>query len=128
MKHLVVTDINGCEQCLSCEMACAKAFYKVDDITLSCIHIVVENNENAIKTCNQCGKCAEVCPADAITKNAKGVYVIDKKACVGCGTCAEACPQGVIVQSATADYSSKCIACGICAKACPQGILEVVDD
>ena len=48
--------------------------------------------------CPQCGKCAEACPEGAITQNAKGVYMINKKKCTGCGKCAEACPFGLIVK------------------------------
>ena len=46
--------------------------------------------------CPQCGKCAEACPEGAITQNAKGVYMINKKKCTGCGACAKACPMDVL--------------------------------
>ena len=49
--------------------------------------------------CVQCGKCASVCEAGAITKNAKGVYMINKKLCTGCGKCVEVCPFGVMVKA-----------------------------
>lgn len=77
--------------------------------------------------CPQCGKCAEVCQEGAITQNAKGVYMINKKKCTGCGKCAEACPFGLIVKT-EGNPASKCIACGICAKACPMDVLEVVEE
>ena len=70
-------------------------------------------------TCVQCGKCAQVCEAGAITQNAKGVYTINKKLCVQCGKCKDACPFGVLVKVDDSP-ASKCIACGICAKACPM--------
>ena len=73
-----------------------------------------------------CGKCARTCPEGAITQNAKGVYMIDKRKCVGCGECVKACPMQVMVMPSGEDARpSKCIACGICAKACPMGILSV---
>ena len=75
-------------------------------------------------SCIMCGKCARVCPEEAISQNAKGVYMIDKKKCVGCGKCVEACPMHVMVLSPEVGKASKCIACGICAKACPMGILS----
>ena len=77
--------------------------------------------------CDNCGKCAEACPEGAITQNAKGVYMINKKKCTGCGKCAEACPFGLIVKT-EGNPASKCIACGICAKACPMDVLEVVEE
>ena len=78
-----------------------------------------------VNTCIMCGKCARTCPEQAITQNAKGVYMIDKKKCVGCGKCVEACPMHVMVMPQGAEHPSKCIACGICAKACPMGILAI---
>ena len=77
--------------------------------------------------CVQCGKCAQACPEGAITQNAKGVYMINKKKCTGCGKCVEACPFGVMVKEEDSTVSTKCIACGICAKACPADVLEVVE-
>ena len=67
------------------------------------------------------------CEAGAITQNAKGVYMVNKKLCTGCGKCVEACPFGLAVKAEDSPVSSKCIACGICAKACPMDVLEVVE-
>lgn len=124
MKKLVVTDKKGCMACLQCVQACSEAFYKVFDPDKSCIQIV-ESADHQPKTnvCLQCGKCMKVCESGAITQNAKGVYMINKKLCTGCGKCVEVCPTQVMVK--TEGVTSKCIACGICAKACPMGILEV---
>ena len=79
--------------------------------------------------CIQCGKCAKVCEAGAITQNPKtGVYMINKKLCTGCGKCAEVCPFKVMVApSVSGGAAGKCIACGICAKACPMDVLEVIE-
>jgi ferredoxin len=40
--------------------------------------------------CTACGKCAEVCPVDAIKVDE--VAVIDADACVDCGQCIDECP------------------------------------
>ena len=109
--------------CLSCVFACSQAFYKVDDPAKSCIQIVDKNGAVKVNACIQCGKCARTCEQGAITQNAKGVYMINKKLCNGCGKCIEVCPMKVMV--AGPEVTSKCIACGICAKACPMDILEV---
>jgi len=111
--------------CLGCVRACSEAFYKVFDFKKSCIQIIEKNGDAKPVHCVQCGKCAKVCEAGAITQNPKGVYMINKKLCTGCGKCAEVCPFGVIVMNDT--YSSKCIACGICVKACPCDVLEVIE-
>ena len=126
MKKLVVSKENPCKACLSCVRACSEAFYKQFDPDLSCIRITAKpDGEPKVNSCIMCGKCARTCPEGAITQNAKGVYMVDKKKCVGCGKCVDACPMKVMVLAPGADKVSKCIACGICAKACPMGILSV---
>jgi uncharacterized protein (DUF362 family)/NAD-dependent dihydropyrimidine dehydrogenase PreA subunit len=44
--------------------------------------------------CVGCGRCAEVCPRDAIAPGKPPVF--DLKGCIGCLCCAEICPQGAI--------------------------------
>ena len=127
MKKLAVKKNSECMACLQCVQACSEAFYKENDVTLSCIQIVAKGNAAKPMTCIQCGKCAKVCEQGAITQNPKtGVYMINKKLCTGCGKCAEACPFGLVVVNENAP-ASKCIACGICVKACPMEVLEIVE-
>ena len=73
--------------------------------------------------CIQCGKCASVCPNNAISRNRFGVWVVDTNMCTNCGACREACPMGVMIEAD--NTAKKCIACGICAKACPMGVLRI---
>ena len=44
--------------------------------------------------CTSCGKCAKVCPMNAITVNENSVTVSDE--CIGCGICASKCPYDAI--------------------------------
>ena len=128
MKKLAVKKNETCMACLQCVQACSEAFYKTNDVTLSCIQVVAGKNVEAKpNVCIQCGKCAKVCEAGAITQNPKtGVYMINKKLCVSCGKCVEACPMKVMVLK-EGSTASKCIACGICVKVCPMDILEIVE-
>ncbi len=128
MKKLTVKKDSQCMACLQCVQACAEAFYKDFDVTLSAIQVgVAKNGDPKPAVCIQCGKCAKVCEAGAITQNPKtGVYMINKKLCVKCGKCVEACPMKVMVMKEDS-APSKCIACGICAKACPMEVLEIVE-
>ena len=127
MKKLTVKKGSTCMACLECVRACSEAFYKEFDPGKSCILIIEKNGDAKPMVCVQCGKCAKVCEAGAITQNAKGVYMINKKLCTGCGKCVEVCPFKVMVKAENAPTTTKCIACGICAKACPMDVLEVVE-
>jgi heterodisulfide reductase subunit A len=51
--------------------------------------------------CTSCGKCAEVCPYNAITVDRvkKTPAVVNAAACAGCGTCGAECPFGAIVMN-----------------------------
>lgn len=47
------------------------------------------------RSCIGCAKCAEVCPAKAITMRKK-LPVIDRKTCIKCFCCQEFCPKGAM--------------------------------
>ena len=127
MKKLVVKKDAQCMACLQCVDACSTAFYKQFHQDFSCILIGEKNGAGKPMVCIQCGKCAKVCEAGAITQNPKtGVYMINKKLCTSCGKCVEVCPMKVMVAPENGP-TSKCIACGICVKACPMEILEIVE-
>ena len=127
MKKLTVKKGSTCMACLECVRACSVAFYKEFDQDKSCIQIVDRKGVAKPMVCVQCGKCMAACEHGAITQNAKGVYMINKKLCVGCGKCRDACPFQVCLMPEGAEKASKCIACGICVKACPMDLLEVVE-
>ena len=42
--------------------------------------------------CAGCGACEKNCPADAISKTEREVFVIDQDKCVKCGVCVMVCP------------------------------------
>ena len=127
MKKLSVKKGIDCQACLSCSMACSKAYFKTEDQDKAFVQIRMKGAQPAPFTCIQCGKCARSCPQEAITQNAKGVYMINKKKCVGCGKCVEVCPFHLVVLPEGAESAAKCIACGICVKACPMEMLEIVE-
>ncbi len=73
--------------------------------------------------CTQCGKCAEVCPEDAVYQNEAGGYIVDKEKCTNCGDCIVACPMNVISQHPDLDYVIKCDFCMECIKVCNTNAL-----
>jgi heterodisulfide reductase subunit A2 len=58
-------------------------------------------SEVITELCKACGKCAEVCPYNAITVDPKKKIPaqVAKAACSGCGTCAAECPFGAITMN-----------------------------
>lgn len=127
MKKLTVKKGAQCMACLECVRACSTAYYKEFHQDKAALTVIERNGAPKPMVCVQCGKCAEACPNGAITQNAKGVYMVNKKLCTGCGACKDACPFGVMVKVEDSEFASKCIACGLCAKKCPMEILEIVE-
>ena len=127
-KKLAVRPDRECIGCLECVRTCAMTWQKSDDRDRACIRVRrQENGAFSPETCSQCGLCAEVCPAGAISQNARGVYTVDKSLCLGCGLCAETCPRGLIVYAPELANPAKCVACGLCVKACPRDVLAIAD-
>jgi len=58
-------------------------------------------SEVIAEQCKACGRCAEVCPYNAITVDVKKKTpaVVSTASCAGCGTCAAECPFGAITMN-----------------------------
>ena len=131
MKKLTVKKGTQCMACLECVRACSEAFYKEFDPSKACLQIIDRNGAAKPMVCVQCGKCAEACEHGAITQNAKGVYMINKKLCVGCGKCIKVCPFQAIVEKEirgekkAQTIEAVCQGCGLCTATCPQGAIQL---
>ena len=68
--------------------------------------------------CTQCGKCAEVCPEDAIDQNEIGAYIVDKERCTNCGECVAVCPVEVVFQHSDLEHVIICDFCMQCTEVC----------
>jgi len=58
-------------------------------------------SEVIVEKCKSCGKCADVCPYNAVTVDVKKKTpaVVNTAACAGCGTCAAECPFDAIIMN-----------------------------
>jgi ferredoxin len=113
----------NCSGCGTCLLACALENHR--EITPRRAVLRIEPRFPApgdfrIHVCDQCGVCAEVCPAEAIQADDDGVYQIDGEACTSCMECVSACPHEVISVHPATDQPIKCTLCGVCAEVCPR--------
>ena len=108
-QYAIVTDLNRCVGCLSCNAACKTAnnvpignyWNKVlrigpDSAATGAAWPDVEWYYLPVQ-CQHCkdAACVEVCPTSASHKLADGTVQVDKAKCIGCQFCAMACPYGV---------------------------------
>lgn len=124
----IIAHSERCTGCGTCEAVCSKTYFKTEDRTKSAIHVSTRlNGDQRVDVCDQCGDCAIMCAAKAITPAANGVYRIDKKKCVGCLICVAECVKDNMHYHNDERYVFKCVACGLCVKQCPSGALEIVE-
>ncbi|HON88127.1 MAG TPA: 4Fe-4S binding protein [Spirochaetia bacterium] len=118
-----------CIGCMTCTSTCSKMYYKEENPAKS--RIVVQEQgigKYHLVACDQeCRKCVEECPTQAITVNAQGVVMINSKLCVGCLACVAVCPINAMRYFPGQSTPFKCIACGACAKTCPADALEIAE-
>ena len=129
-------------RCIGCQ-ACVQACEECDTHRgRSLIHLETIERRDSVQTapqvCMHCDDptCAQVCPADAIKKDADGiVHSSLKPRCVGCSNCVLACPFGVPKMMAAAEQMMKCDMCydrtsvgkrPMCATVCPSQALAYV--
>lgn len=95
---------NNCQKCMGkkCQEAC----------NFGAIYMGNHKAHIDPQKCKECGKCAQVCPynaiadlmrpckrscpVDAISMDDNGIVVIDEEKCIHCGSCIKDCPFGAI--------------------------------
>ncbi len=118
-----------CVGCLNCTATCSQLYFKEDDPAKARIKILpLALGKYHIVACDQeCRRCVIECPTQAITVNARGVVMINKKLCVGCLACVAVCPIGAMFYYPGDPTPFKCVACGACVKTCSADALEIAE-
>ncbi len=97
----LLVDIQKCQGCMSCMLACSLVHEGVSNLSFARIQIIQNPFESfphdvAIEQCRQCvaPACVEACPEDALGVQPELGFVrmLDREKCIGCGACFEACP------------------------------------
>ena len=122
----VKCNLELCSGCLACVVACIDQHYAeteehavsgriyekrmsertglVSYVTRSCLHC-----KNA--------KCMEVCPAEALLPDERGIVIPVREKCIGCQACAKACPFDIPQY----DADGKLVKCDGCSERIARG-------
>jgi protein NrfC len=124
----LLVDMEKCQGCASCMLACSLVHDGVQSQSLSRIQIVQSSfkgfpDDLTISQCRQCTDppCVKTCPEGALTANAEfgNARIVDREKCVGCGACVAACPytpsRSVLLPDENYGGEDKANKCDLCA-------------
>jgi len=116
-----------CNGCRLCEVACSVKKFEENNPRKAALRVDAKfpaPGNYSVKFCTQCGKCAEVCPENAIEKDGQ-IYRINPELCTGCMTCVAECPQEVIFTNPDSKMPIKCDWCGECMAVCVKEVIRL---
>ena len=83
--------------CCCCRCCCVATRLRYDHGIYQAMRSGYYVPEFDMEKCTECGTCAEVCPASALSANSHPE--LDLEQCMGCGLCAEHCPSETITMA-----------------------------
>ena len=126
----LVVDVEKCQGCASCMLACSLIHEGVESLSLSRIQIVQDSfgafpGDLSIGHCRQCvdPACVKACPTGALDADARygNVRRVEPEDCIGCGACARACPytprRAFLAADRAYGGAAKSRKCDLCANA-----------
>jgi Fe-S-cluster-containing dehydrogenase component len=133
-KHTLIIKKNDCMGCHACEVACKQEHGL--EVGPRLIKVLEKSPDFVPVYCRHCAKppCGEACPVDAISRNDRGIVLIDEDVCIGCRECVEACPFGAMQFSDRTEVAVKCDLCldrldtgqkPACLSVCPTGCIRL---
>ncbi|NYB74154.1 4Fe-4S binding protein [Sedimentibacter hydroxybenzoicus DSM 7310] len=114
-----------CSGCKACQLVCTLHNFKEINPSKAMLNVhgrFPAPGKYHVDVCNQCGECAEACPAEAI-KFKDGTYIIDYDICIECLICVDACPTNVMKVNKEDNTPYKCNNCRQCVEICPRDAL-----
>lgn len=105
-NNIIVVDRKNCAGCAKCLPSCPRKLITLDPESRTVL-IRCNNRDKGAKankqcnhSCIACGKCARICPVEAIAIK-DNLAVIDYAKCELCGKCVSECPKHLIVNYKT---------------------------
>ena len=144
MQGTIFIDMERCQGCKSCEIACAVEHSKSKSLFQAVLEeprpqtrVKVEpvGHLAAPLQCCHCedAPCVTVCPTKALEKQGvEGPVLVREELCIGCKWCILVCPFGVIGLSREGKAIIKCDLCferedgPACVEACPTKALRFI--
>lgn len=124
-------DSQRCSGCRACLLACSLHLFEDNNPKKAALAIVPHfpaPGNYEVRTCTQCGVCAEVCPVDAIRVKSDGAYHINSEECGFCGVCIVACPEHVLHVHPEVPAPFMCDVCGECISFCGMDVLSIAEE
>ena len=129
IKLLINADIEKCNGCRLCEVACSLKQESVACPSRARIEIIEVKPDVWVPVfCFQCEDaiCVKVCPVNALKRDTESDLIIkDNEVCINCKACVFACPFGAMGLNIEGK-TFKCDLCDgepICVKVCPTEAL-----